>query len=61
MPNEDDWRKDCLYWRGRELTGRYAHWCPEWDDLPIDETCGEWPCGCAYEDQARADGELTPL
>lgn len=40
---------DSLHWRGRVLTGRHAHWCVEWDDLPIDETCPEWPCGCGAE------------
>lgn len=41
-----DWATDCKHWRGRLLVGRYAHWCPDWDDLPIDETCPEWPCPC---------------
>ena len=44
-----DWREDCLLWRGRELTGLFAHWCADWDDLPIDETCREWPCACAKD------------
>ena len=44
-----DWEKDCLHWRGRVLTGRYGHWCHDWDDLPIDETTMEWPCACANE------------
>lgn len=42
----NDWLDDCLLWRGRALTGLFSHWCAEWDDLPIDETCPEWPC-CA--------------
>ncbi len=41
------WQADCLKWRGKVLTGKHGHWCPEWDDLPIDETSLEWPCGCA--------------
>jgi hypothetical protein len=41
-----DWVDDSLQWRGRVLLGRYAHWCPDWDDLPMDETCDEWPCSC---------------
>lgn len=53
----EEWRRDCLRWRGRVLTGKYAHWCFEWDELPVDETCtNEWPCGCAAELEAR-DGE----
>lgn len=42
--------EDCIRWRGRVLRGHYAHWCPEWDDLPIDETCSEWPCECGFEE-----------
>jgi hypothetical protein len=41
-----EWEIDCLKWRGRVLTGEHAHWCPDWDDLPIDETTPEWPCVC---------------
>lgn len=43
---EAQWRQDCETWRGAVLTGKYAHYCYEWDGLPIDETCLEWPCGC---------------
>jgi hypothetical protein len=41
------WIKDCLTWRGKVLTGRFRHWCDDWDGLPIDETSLEWPCACA--------------
>lgn len=41
------WQRDCLRWRGKVLTGRYAHWCQDWDGLPVDETTPEWPCVCA--------------
>lgn len=45
-----EWVEDCLKWRGKVLTGVYAHWCFEFDDLPVDETCfGEWPCGCSIK------------
>ncbi len=43
---EDEWVEDCLHWRGRVLTGKHRHWCYEWDELPVDETTPEWPCGC---------------
>lgn len=50
-----EWWRDCLYWRGRLLMGRRCHWCADWDDLPMDETCPEWPCYCAeYEDHENA-------
>lgn len=42
------WEADCLHWRGRVLTGEHAHWCNEWDGLPIDETTPEWPCCCSF-------------
>lgn len=41
-----EWEHDCLHWRGLVLEGQYAHWCPQWNDLPMDETCPEWPCTC---------------
>lgn len=41
------WKDDCETWRGRLLTGDFAHWCDDWDGLPIDETTSEWPCACA--------------
>ncbi len=42
-----DWREDCMRERGKVLTGKYAHWCPDWDYLTMDETTPEWPCACA--------------
>lgn len=50
--NQAAWDADCRHWHGRVLTGRYKHWCAEWDGLPIDDTCPEWPCGCAISDAA---------
>jgi len=47
-----EWIADCKHWRGRVLTGKYAHWCFDWDGLPIDETTQEWPCICAAELEA---------
>ena len=52
-----EWLQDCLKWRGRPLTGKHGHWCPDWDELPIDETCSEWPCGCAEELEKEPDAE----
>lgn len=46
-----DWIDDCYEWRGHVLIGKQAHWCFEWDGLPIDETCMEWPC-CGPESDA---------
>lgn len=47
------WETDCLRWRGKVLTGKYGHWCGDYDGLPVDETSQEWPCACAAELEAR--------
>lgn len=47
IPTSESWEKDCIKWRGKVLTGKHCHWCPDWDFLPIDETTPEWPCACA--------------
>jgi len=44
------WEDECMKWRGRVLTGRYAHYCFDRDGLPVDETCPEWDCGCRWEE-----------
>jgi hypothetical protein len=48
--HQEEFDRDCLKWRGRLLTGKYAHWCYDWDGLPIDETTQEWPCRCTETD-----------
>lgn len=41
------WIEDCRKWWGCVLTGGDAHWCGDFDDLPIDNTCGEYEyCTC---------------
>lgn len=41
------WVQDAYSWRGHAMLGKYAHWCQEWDDLPVDETTEEWAsCTC---------------
>jgi hypothetical protein len=47
----------CLKERGKVLTGKYRHYCMEWDLLPIDETCPEWPCGCGIKEAVDAQPE----
>lgn len=44
----DEWIEDCKKWYGRVLTGRFAHWCYDWDGLPIDETCKEFEVCCCF-------------
>lgn len=43
-PCSEQWVTDCRNWYGRVLTGWYAHWCSDWDELPIDWTRGEFVC-----------------
>lgn len=56
------WEQHCLEWRGRVLTGKNAHSCPDWDELPIDESCPEWPCICYRKDgPKRAFGDAGEI
>lgn len=43
MPSQE-WIEECMKYYGRVLTGGKAHFCYDWDGLPIDETCGEYQC-----------------
>ena len=46
-----DWVEDCQRWWGKLLTGTHRHWCPDWDYLPIDNTCPEFEaCTCKWEE-----------
>ena len=50
-----EWEEDCLRWRGRVLTGNKAHWCQDWDFLPVDETCFEIEACHCYDDEKKTD------
>lgn len=51
--HQAEWEMDCMKWRGKVLVGKFSHWCYDWDGLPIDETCPEWPDSCTcYKEQA---------
>lgn len=44
-----EFEQDCISCWGRVLTGKYAHFCNDWDYLPIDETCHPFAyCNCDY-------------
>lgn len=44
------WAKECFSWHERLLEGEKSHYCPDWDYLPIDETCEEIEaCTCNLE------------
>ncbi len=42
--NDAIWDAECTKWRGEILTGKWRHYCNEWDGLPVDETTGEFCC-----------------
>lgn len=43
-PIHKEWVQECLRWRGVILRGFAAHYCHEWDGLPVDETTSEFEC-----------------
>jgi hypothetical protein len=52
MAELTEWEKKCLRYHGRVLVGRYPHYCAEWDELPIDETCPEFEsCICHIREE----------
>lgn len=44
---------DSYRWRGRILTSAYAHYCYDWDGLPVDETTPEWDCCLCWPEAAQ--------
>jgi hypothetical protein len=48
-----------MKFHGHVLTGKWAHWCGDWDDLPVDETCEEWPSCTCKEDLEIELGSLN--
>ena len=44
--------QDCLHFHGRVLKGEKKHFCPDFDYLPIDETCWEFEyCVCKWDEE----------
>jgi hypothetical protein len=56
----EEFKRDSLKWMGVVLTGKFAHWCNDWDGLPIDETCPEFTC-CQDVDDPEADAHRERL
>lgn len=53
------WKDECWRWWGKTLTGNYKHYCPEWDYLPIDDTCMEFEvCTCDKSKLEKDNVEL---
>lgn len=48
--DQEIWQGECMRWYGEILAGDFCHYCIEWDDLPIDETCPEFAvCKCTIQ------------
>ena len=47
------WEFDCRKWRGRILKGPDAHWCYDWDELPVDARTPEYDCCTCYPKTKR--------
>jgi hypothetical protein len=39
-----EWEADCIRWRGKILRGPDAHWCNDWDGLPVTAFTAEYDC-----------------
>ena len=49
-----DFEEDCLHFHGQILTGKYKHYCPDFDFLPMDETCWEFEfCLCEWKEDEK--------
>ena len=45
-----EFESECIRYYRKVLTGKAAHFCLDWDDLPIDETCPEYECcTCGFD------------
>jgi hypothetical protein len=56
------WDKDTTHFYGKPLENtKWAHWCHEWDGLPLNETLGEfYYCRCFEEtEEFKAARELV--
>jgi hypothetical protein len=44
-----EWVEDCKKWRDKPLNGPFAHWCFEWDGLPVDMWQREFTCCLCFK------------
>lgn len=44
--NFTSFEKECIREHGSILIGRFRHYCYDWDELPVDETCEEFEACC---------------
>ena len=52
-----EFEEDCLPFWGKVLTGKYRHYCDEFDGLPIDETCFEFQFCLCFNDEEKNDNQ----
>lgn len=53
--SKKEWALDCMKTHGVVLRGRFSHYCPDFDCIPVDETVPEWDvCGCQFEGKKKA-------
>lgn len=44
MRPSDQFIEDSIRWRGKVLRGPDAHWCGDWDELPVSACTPEYDC-----------------
>ena len=59
--NPKEWAVDCLAERGRVLMGWFAHYCPDWAYLTMDETCSEFETTCTCKSALLAARGRDPM
>lgn len=51
-PDEEEFAVEWRKFRGDDKPRRFAHYCYDWDGLPVDENCDEWTsCYCGFVDE----------
>lgn len=63
MSGRTEWEEDCLAYRGEVLTGKRAHFCLDFDGLPVDDTTWEaLVCHCYDGDpEQRTEEEIAAI
>jgi hypothetical protein len=51
------WIEDCEKWIGHILVGNKAHYCYEWDGLPVDETTREFECCLCWKEPSNGKAD----
>jgi hypothetical protein len=54
LVDTEEWAEHCQEWYGRILSGEFAHYCADWDDMPLDENVTEFACCTCYSGNQKA-------